>query len=69
MENIEQIQRHLDRLYAELAELKRHLIVRSAGEVTPSQRAWCDLMEAAEEISARWSGPSALDEIRSQREK
>lgn len=65
------VEERLDRLYAELADLKRQLIL-SRSEATRSQAAptpppWQDLLEAAEQVSARWEGPSAVEEVRAQR--
>lgn len=34
-----------------------------------SDKAWKDLFSLREEITRRWSGPSAVDEVRRQREK
>lgn len=59
----------IDRLYAELADLKRYVVKQSVGELQRSPAAWQDLVEASAEISKRWSGPGTAEEIRSQREK
>ncbi len=63
------VQQQIDRLYAELAILKRHVITQASSQNPSSQSALKDLKEAAKEISARWTGPGAIEEIRAQREK
>lgn len=65
----DEIERQLDGLIAAISELKRYLILHSLpaqGEASP---AWKDLIEASKEISDRWTGRGAVEEIRSQREK
>jgi hypothetical protein len=69
MLDLDQIRRHLDRIYSELAELRRYLILHSQTAVTGNDQAWQDLVEASREVSALWTGPSAAEEIRAQREK
>ncbi len=63
------VQRQIDRLYAELATLKRVVITHEASRHPSNRTAWEDLKEAAKEISSQWSGPNAVEEIRAQREK
>lgn len=69
MDTTREIQQHLDRLYTELAVLKRYVLLHLPGDRTQDQRAWSDLMEASKAVSAQWAGPSAVEEIRTQREK
>ncbi len=67
MESREIIER-LDRLTHELVQLKASLIHETRQHNRrKSERAWKDLMQASEEVSSLWSGPSALEEIQSQR--
>ena len=63
------VEKHLETIYAELGELKRYLILEGITRRAEPSGAWADLMDACEEISARWNGPGAVEEIRSQREK
>ena len=63
------LQRHLDRLYAELAALRRHVLLNLPAEKGQSSKAWEDLVAASKDISAQWTGPDAVAEIRAQREK
>ena len=67
--DIKAIEQQLDRLYADLAELKRALITSSRAENVSDSFAWQDLFATTEEVSAQWIGPDAVDEIRMQREK
>lgn len=69
MQEMKYIQDWISRLYAELAELKRYVVKHTPVEVERGSSAWQDLMDAATQISTRWSGPDAVQEIRSQREK
>jgi len=55
MQDIEALKKHLNQMSHELAEVKKW--------------AWDDLMSASEEISNLWTDISAVEEIRSQREK
>ncbi|MBI4317726.1 MAG: hypothetical protein HY675_04485 [Chloroflexi bacterium] len=63
------IEEQIDRLYSELAELKRYVLKHASLDRGKGSTAWNDLMDASAEISAKWSGPEAVEEIRSQREK
>jgi hypothetical protein len=63
------VQQQIDRLYAELASLKRVVITHEASHHASNLSAWQDLREAAKEVSSRWSGADAVEEIRTQREK
>jgi len=69
MQDMKYVEQRLDRLYAELAELKRHVIIHWPAERARNRRAWKDLMDASAAISSLWTGPGAVDEIRAQREK
>jgi len=65
------VQERLDRLYGELADLKREIILTGTTAVADSQssdeRVWSNLLEVAEEVSKQWTGASAMEEIRAQR--
>jgi hypothetical protein len=69
MQDITDVQQHIDRLYSELSELKRALILRSMAAGPDDEKAWQDQIEASEEISNLWTGADAVEEIREQREK
>lgn len=65
------VEERLDRLYAELADLKRQVILGRTEPTNPKQpstvSSWQDLLAAVEAVSAQWEGPGAAGEIRTQR--
>ncbi len=69
MQDLQALREHLDRMTQELAEIKKIVINSETIDKERAQRAWNDLMSASEEISQRWEGPSAVEEIGLQREK
>jgi hypothetical protein len=62
-----EIRDHLDRLTHEINQLKSILIYQDQPDTSSSDEIWHALMKDAEDISTRWSGCSALEEIRDQR--
>ena len=62
------LKERLDRLTHEVVQLKSILIYQTQPDKIKVKAAWKDLMKASEEVSNLWSGCSALEEIRSQRE-
>ncbi|MBI4171041.1 MAG: AbrB/MazE/SpoVT family DNA-binding domain-containing protein [Candidatus Aenigmarchaeota archaeon] len=48
---------------------KVHLFLRKPVDIKKSMKAWEDMQKAGKEISKRWKGPSAVEEIRQQRTK
>jgi len=57
----------IDRLIKEMEDIRRGLLkVQDAEE---REKAWDNLMRLSEEVSAKWQGPSAVDEIKAQRDK
>ncbi len=59
----------LDRLTHEIAQIKASLVNQVISHDSPTDDdAWQDLMNASKDISSLWTGPSALDEIKAQRE-
>jgi len=69
MYTTEDIRVHLDRIMGEVNELKRAMITLNIRNEERTEKAWEDLMLASAEISKMWKGPSAIDEIRNQRDK
>lgn len=69
LQEIEYVHEWIERLYAEVAELKRHVVKQAPGNVKADLAAWRDLLDASSAISASWRGPGAVEEIRAQREK
>jgi hypothetical protein len=59
----------LEKLTHEIKQIKASIVLNSTHEGSPSAGAWQDLLATSEEISRLWEGPSALDEIRDQRDK
>ncbi len=62
------LKERLDKLTHEVVQLKSILIYQTKPNKIKVKAAWADLMKASEEVSNLWSGCSALEEIRSQRE-
>jgi hypothetical protein len=71
MEDMGALKKHLDHMSRELSEIKKLVFGIKSGKKSSenSERAWEDLMEASEEISNLWTDVSAVEEIRTQREK
>ncbi len=65
----EDIRAHMDHIMEEVNELKMAIIALNIRNEERTEKAWKDLMLASIEISKRWKGPSAVDEIRNQRDK
>ena len=60
---------HLDIMMQELVQIKRLVIDLRHRDEQKAENAWNELMAASKQISKEWKGPSAVEEIRSQREK
>ena len=60
------VDQRLDQLYAELADLKRVVILARVNErlASPAGTVLDELREVGEEVTARWTGPDAVQEIR-----
>ncbi|ACK41884.1 MULTISPECIES: hypothetical protein [Dictyoglomus] len=63
------IKSRIERIYREITELKKILILEGVIDKEKSEVAWRNLLILSKEISARWEGFSAVEEIRNQREK
>jgi len=59
----------LDIMMQELVQIKRVVIGLGYRDEQKAEKAWDELMTASKQISKGWSGPSAMEEIKSQREK
>ncbi|RCV63183.1 hypothetical protein C5S53_15155 [Methanophagales archaeon] len=53
----------------ELTQIKKIAIGLEESDKEKTEGAWDDLMAASKEISQEWEGISAVEEIRTQREK
>lgn len=69
MQNLLEIKEHLEHITEELSQIKKITIELLTVDKIKAERAWNDLMEVSKQISIEWKGPTALEEIRSQREK
>lgn len=69
MQDIDAITHKLDQIMHEIVELRKALVLLKKDAKERTNLAWADLMSLSEEITKLWQGPSAVDEIRSQREK
>jgi len=69
MQNLQEIEEHLEHISEELSEIRKITLDLKTIDKLKAERAWDDLMEASIQISREWKGPTALEEIRSQREK
>ncbi len=69
MQNLQEIEEHLEHISEELSEIRKITLDLKTVDKLKAERAWDDLMEASRQISREWKGPTALEEIRSQREK
>jgi len=69
MQGVAKVNASLSHIVHELLELKRDIVVLKSGEKNKSEEAWRDLLSLSDEITKLWKGPSAVEEIREQREK
>jgi len=69
MQNLQEIESHLERITEELTQIRKITVGLKTTDKVKAERAWKDLMDASRQISREWKGLSAVEEIRSQREK
>lgn len=72
MRTRDEIWQRLNELSAEIEELRREIILlpdTTEAEVAADEQAWARLGEISKDVSRLWTGPDAVGEIRSQREK
>jgi len=63
------IKEQLDRISRELMQLKKMVVYEGVIDKQKTEIAWENLLNASKQISKKWKGPSAVEEIRRQREK
>lgn len=63
------IKKHLDHISRELTLLKKRLIYGGVIDKQKTETAWKNLLNTSKQISKKWKGPSAVEEIRKQRGK
>ena len=59
----------LDHIFSELVEIKKEIIALNLKDRKKASSALKDLVTAIPEVTRRWKGRGAIDEIRRQREK
>lgn len=69
MHSTTEIEVKLENLTEEITELKKMLITLNIRNKSKSEKAWKRLMQSSKEISKKWRGKNAVEEIREQREK
>lgn len=69
MDTISDLEKRINHITKEISEMRK--VILKFGEVDrrKTEEAWQDLMKASDEISTKWKGMSALEEIQDQREK
>ena len=53
----------------EIEDIRQNLLIADQKSKKGGKQAWNKLMKLSDEISARWQGPSAMEEINHQRNK
>jgi len=69
MESFQEIDELLVHITDELNQIRKMTIGLMTVDKIKAEKAWNDLMEVSRQISKEWKGPTALEEIQSQREK
>lgn len=59
----------MDHLTEEMEDIRQMLLKSRPQDEEQSEEAWGNLMSLSKEISAKWQGPSVVEEIRAQRNK
>ena len=68
-EDISEIKHRVDKLSEEIVEIKKVLITLRPVDKKKSEKAWKDILRTSKEISKKWKGKGAVEEIREQRTK
>ena len=63
------LENRLNDLIHEIAEMKKQLILDKAIKVEAARNSIREWKILGKKVSAKWDGPSAVEEIRQQREK
>jgi hypothetical protein len=67
MKQVNTLNGRLDHIFAELIEIKKEIITLNLKDRKKATLALRDLVSAIPEVTQRWSGPDAVEEIRQQR--
>jgi phage shock protein A len=66
---IKSLENRLNDLIHEMTEMKKQVILDKSFKVHATQSRIREWKALAKKVSAKWNGPSAVEEIRQQREK
>ena len=69
MKDISRIEHRIDELSEEIVKIKKVLITLHPIDKKQSQKAWKNLQMSSKEVSKKWKGKGAVEEIREQRTK
>jgi len=59
----------LEHIVGEVREIKKTIISLSVEKTAKVNKTWKDLISVSDRVTKLWKGPSAVEEIRQQREK
>jgi hypothetical protein len=68
-EMVKSLENRLNDLIHEMTEMRRQIILDKSFKVDAAQSRIREWKALAKRVSAKWNGPSAVEEIRQQREK
>jgi hypothetical protein len=63
------LENRLNDLIHEISEIRKHIILDKVVKVEAAQNRMKDWKTLGKKVSAKWNGPSAVEEIREQRDK
>ncbi len=66
---IDEVKTKLEHITEDVSSIKKTLMQIEGKDNEKTETAWNDLLSASREISKKWKGPSAVEEIGLQREK
>ena len=69
METLEVLKEKINHIEEDLISLKNTIMKMDINDSKKSEVSWKDLLSASKEISKKWKGLSAVEEIKKQREK
>lgn len=69
MESLEILKEKINHIEEDLVTVKRTIIKLDLKDRKKTDSAWSNLLSVSKEISKKWKGLSAVEEIRKQREK
>lgn len=69
MGQLEMLRKRIGHIEEDMITVKKEMIQLGEKDGQKAEAAWNDLIAASREISLKWRGSSAVEEIRKQREK